>query len=413
MRVENQVVSGGQVQQRLVEGDRLVAQHIERSASNLPGLQGVDQVGLVDHGAARSVDQHGVMLHPGQLLATDQVPGLCGQRAVDRDHIAAAQQLLQRQVALTLVVAIAIEEVDVHLQAASQLRQSLGDRTMADDAEHLAANVADRVVETGTAPRPLASAHVHQQLVITADVAQQRENHRQRMFGHRMGTVAGHVTDMNPAAPAIIEVDHIGAGHGQGDHLQCRQLLQMLHRDRYAAGDGDGRAAQPFNHLLGCGVVVKGPAMGKRQLFDPHAFGEAVTVEEYDVMQHGHLLKASIVVVFFPSAGGARLDFQAVSAVGQCCADAGTRRRVLLIDPGVVDRVHGIEVGHVGEPDLHPGEVGLVDLGHGQNVFQLLQHVAGLGADVLAQITGDDASCFDPVCADHALAVAGVAAQSL
>jgi hypothetical protein len=55
---------------------------------------GVKRV-LVHDPATGAVDEVRVRLHERQLARADQAAGLVGQRAVDRDEIAAAQQLVQ------------------------------------------------------------------------------------------------------------------------------------------------------------------------------------------------------------------------------------------------------------------------------------------------------------------------------
>ena len=87
-----------QVHQRVVAGGGLRENSIQRRAPDGPVYECLPQ-GLVVHQVApAAVDQDGVGLHPGQEGPIHHLPGLVGDRAVERDDVALGGQLLQRQI---------------------------------------------------------------------------------------------------------------------------------------------------------------------------------------------------------------------------------------------------------------------------------------------------------------------------
>ena len=84
----------GRSEQRVVGGQRLGVGDVERGARrSVPSLQRRGERALVDDRAARGVDEDRGRLHQPQRFGVDQVAGLLGQRAVDRDEVRALQQL--------------------------------------------------------------------------------------------------------------------------------------------------------------------------------------------------------------------------------------------------------------------------------------------------------------------------------
>ena len=57
--------------------------------------QVVVQRGLVDDGAARDVDEDGVVAHPAELAGADETAGRGGERQGEHDHVGVAQHALQ------------------------------------------------------------------------------------------------------------------------------------------------------------------------------------------------------------------------------------------------------------------------------------------------------------------------------
>ena len=66
--------------QRIVGRQRLLREHVERGAGDLSRFQRLDQRRLVDHAAARDIDQIGGRLHGGEHLRADDAARLRRQR---------------------------------------------------------------------------------------------------------------------------------------------------------------------------------------------------------------------------------------------------------------------------------------------------------------------------------------------
>ena len=66
--------------QGMVEGQRLDIEHVEAGPGDGAALQGLDEGGLIDDGAARGVDQIGGGFHQAQFARADQAA-----RAVAQD----------------------------------------------------------------------------------------------------------------------------------------------------------------------------------------------------------------------------------------------------------------------------------------------------------------------------------------
>ncbi len=73
--------------QRIVGGQRLVDEDIERGAGHMARLQGRGQIGFVDHAAARDVENAHARLGRLQAVGVDQVACLFGQRHVAGDEV--------------------------------------------------------------------------------------------------------------------------------------------------------------------------------------------------------------------------------------------------------------------------------------------------------------------------------------
>ena len=124
---------------------RLVLEHVEAGAGDLAAADQADQRVLVDHFAARGVDDVG--LRPDQLEAArrQQVIGRRRVRAIDRDDVHARQHLVEAfpvgRVELLLDLRrdpAAVVIVDLQAEGARAPRHRLADPAHADDAEPLA-----------------------------------------------------------------------------------------------------------------------------------------------------------------------------------------------------------------------------------------------------------------------------------
>jgi HAD superfamily hydrolase (TIGR01484 family) len=77
----------GGIEQRLSSCRRLARHHVQPNPTEPFGGKGVEQGGLVDHGASAGVDEDGVGSERGQERAIHHARGGRGERAVQGDHI--------------------------------------------------------------------------------------------------------------------------------------------------------------------------------------------------------------------------------------------------------------------------------------------------------------------------------------
>ena len=85
----------GRAEQRRGLG-RLLHEHVERRAADMPAVEPGLQRRLVDQPAARAVDDAHALLRLGEVLGRLEVAGGVGQRRVEGDEVGARQQLVQR-----------------------------------------------------------------------------------------------------------------------------------------------------------------------------------------------------------------------------------------------------------------------------------------------------------------------------
>ena len=74
-------------QQGVAVAGRFLGQHIETGTADLTGAQRVRKRLFVYQASAAGVDEQRVGLHHFQFAGTDQIPGLVGQQAVQREHV--------------------------------------------------------------------------------------------------------------------------------------------------------------------------------------------------------------------------------------------------------------------------------------------------------------------------------------
>ena len=125
---------------------RLPLVDVETGGGDAPGPQRLDQRGLVDHRAARGVDQHRRRLHQREPAGVDQVMGGGATRAVQRDHVACGEQCIDRidvlRAAFGLDSAAAAAPAvvdDAHAESVvGAARRGLRDAPVADQSERLA-----------------------------------------------------------------------------------------------------------------------------------------------------------------------------------------------------------------------------------------------------------------------------------
>ena len=162
-----------------------------------PARERLGERGLVDHGAARRVDEVGVAAHLAQALGRDQVRRLGRQRAVQRDDVARREQLVEAEEARAelgldrLVGAPPAAVGDLHAERARAARRRGADLAEADDAERLALQARAEHVVHVPAPADLAADHA----LALAEAPRDHQDQRHRDVGRRVGEHAGRVRD--------------------------------------------------------------------------------------------------------------------------------------------------------------------------------------------------------------------------
>ena len=203
-------------------------------------LQHSDQLVLVDHLAARGVDDDGVRAQGAQAAGREQMVGRGRMRNVDRDDVHARQHLVERfpprHVQLLLLMlgeAGAVVIVDRQAERLGAARDGVADVAHADDAEALAGDAAAQ--HPGRRPAgPFARGHDFRAFDDAA-----RDGHDQR-HGHVGGVVgqnAGRVGDGDAPAQRRGDVDIVDAGAEIGDQMQLLARLRD-HMGVDAVGDG-------------------------------------------------------------------------------------------------------------------------------------------------------------------------------
>ena len=84
----------GDLQQRIVLGDRLDFGDVQPGAGDLAGLQGFDKGRFVDDGSARGVDNEGRGLHAGEGLGVEAVASGGIEREVHAEIVGGLQHLV-------------------------------------------------------------------------------------------------------------------------------------------------------------------------------------------------------------------------------------------------------------------------------------------------------------------------------
>lgn len=140
----------------------LIWEDIQASRVEMSRLESLDQCLLVDHTAARSVDEDGSCLHLRKLLATERVACLIVEREVEGDNIALAQEFLYaRNVRAGEIwgwynlVAVVVDHL--HVEGDETAGHGRSNTSHSDDTKSLSIRV-----ESGDQTRlPLAVSNIH------------------------------------------------------------------------------------------------------------------------------------------------------------------------------------------------------------------------------------------------------------
>ncbi|MNE01040.1 hypothetical protein D3C80_934670 [compost metagenome] len=270
--------------QGVVGGRWLDACHIEPGAAEATVAERLQQGLLVHQAAAAHVDQQSPRFHHGQLPRTYQVAGVGGERAVQADDVRALQQLVEGQPILVVAGAdLALGIKDLHADGTGPLPQGLSQGALADDAEALAVQIRDGVIEEAELAA-LLPAPLQQGLAPGEQVARQGQHQRHGVFWHRGARVVADVAHADVGGAARLQIQVVAAGGRQGDQAQLRQLGQFVLADADLVDDGDAGAPEPLHHLFRLRLGVALPVMGEIGATQIDAGVQGVTVEKHDLL---------------------------------------------------------------------------------------------------------------------------------
>ena len=217
---------------------RLLREDVERCGRDLPGLQRIDERGLVDQLAARRVDDAHTVAHPRERLRVDRAARLRGQRLVQGEEIGRREHIFDRfgplraDVAEPLRVDERVVRDDAHPQPDRAAPDLLPDPAEAEHAERL-------VRELDAAPAAALPASLPQRGVRLRDVAREGDEQADRVLGCGDDRRLGRVRHDDPATRGGRNVDVVDADTGAADHLQPPGALDQLGGELGRRADDD------------------------------------------------------------------------------------------------------------------------------------------------------------------------------
>jgi hypothetical protein len=246
-----------QAQQRVVGGRRLGLEGVQARTAQLAAHQCVIQGALVDEGAARGIDQDRAITHGGDRCGIHHVPGLCGQRCVQADDVAACQQFVQRHVArVQLRLGLGIRTLrividDIGVEPGQTPRHHTPDMAETDHTHGLAGDLETGLSHLRRRPRALAHDPVH-----IRDTPVDCQDQGDRQFGHRAGIGAGSDGQNNAALAYGSQIDAVDADAPLLDHAHPRRLRQHGPRDSRESRQkkiGITHQRHLLGKIIGCG----------------------------------------------------------------------------------------------------------------------------------------------------------------
>ena len=120
-----------------------MAVNIQRSATQLSGLQGLDNSGFIQQLAASAIDQAHALLHLANGIGIDHSLGLRGETDMQRDVVGLNEDLIERSQSDVQLLRqtgrhIRIVANDFHAEGDGTTRDFDSDTAQADDAQGLA-----------------------------------------------------------------------------------------------------------------------------------------------------------------------------------------------------------------------------------------------------------------------------------
>ncbi len=225
------------------------AEHIGGRTTQVTIAQCIGQGLFIDQPAAGGVDHQGSGLEQGQFPGTDKVAGVLVEGAVQGQGVHLRQQFLQRQAVRAGRAAWNLPQHHTHAKGFGQAGHRAAQFAIAQQAQGLARQFDDRVVQqaelTGLLPAP--GSHG---LLVIGDPGGQVEQQHQGVLGHRGSAVALAVADGNPQLAGCGQVDIVGAGGGHQDQLQVGAGGQGFGCQCHLVADGHPGALQALGDLF-------------------------------------------------------------------------------------------------------------------------------------------------------------------
>jgi hypothetical protein len=139
--------------------------------------------------------------------------------------------------------------------------------------------IADRMIQQAELLRfvPASGSHV---VAICDQVPSQRQHQHQRVFRQRADCVSASVTDGDVVTAAIIEVDVVSAGCGNGYEFQFWQLRKNVSAQRQFVADRDRRITQTIDDLTAVSFAIFDPLV--REVWTAKRNVKGVAFEEDD-----------------------------------------------------------------------------------------------------------------------------------
>lgn len=192
--------------------------HVEREASDVVGLERLDDGLGVDEASSRRVDQHGVLLHQRKALGVDDVACLVHEGTVEADNVALGEKVLEVAVLAILLKGGRWEGIIGEEGAAEALHDAGGSKTNlanTDDADRLAAQrLTEKTVESKVA--------LTDTVVGAVCLAVEGLNQSDSKLGNSLGRVRGYVGDHDAHALGSVKIDIVEAGASEEDSLDAK-----------------------------------------------------------------------------------------------------------------------------------------------------------------------------------------------
>ncbi|EPD60421.1 hypothetical protein HMPREF1211_05170 [Streptomyces sp. HGB0020] len=269
---------------RVVGGQGLGVEHVDARAGDTALVQGGEQGVLVDDRGARGVDQVGGGLEEREFGGAEQAAGAVAEDQVDRDEVAARQQLLLggRELDAHLVGVLLGEVVapgaDVHAEGEAHVGDPAADLAEAEQAEPAAVQIrAHRLL-----PGPAGA----QGVVLLDDAAGQAQEQGPGQFDGR-GRDARRAAHGDAVRLGGGVVDDAVAHPGGDEQLQPGQAGEQGggEGDAFAQGDDDVEAVEGRGEF-----VVRTEVIAEGDGLDP--VGHRRPVGEFgrhllEVVEHG------------------------------------------------------------------------------------------------------------------------------